>query len=67
MCWALNLEHLHSRGVFYWLASWWQGWRSTWNGLLGAWRLQIQTNFRDHRGYGVEVRWGRSPQVLAGV
>lgn len=64
---VMNLEHLLTRAVFDWLSSWWQGWRSTWNGLLGAWWLQMKTNFRDHHGYGVEVRGGRSPQFLAGV
>jgi hypothetical protein len=64
---VMNLEHLLTRGVFSWLSSWCQGWRSTWNGLLGAWWLTMQTNFREHRGYGVEDRGGRSPQVLAGV
>jgi hypothetical protein len=63
---VMNLEHLLSRTVFDWLVSWWQGWRSAWNGLLEAWGLQMQTNFRDYRGYGVKGSGRRNPQFLAG-
>ena len=62
---VMNLEHLLTRGIFSWLSLWWQGWKSMWNSLLGAWWLQMQTNFLDHRVYGVEVRGARSPQFLA--
>lgn len=64
---VMNLEHLLTRGIFYWLASWWQAWRSTWNGLLGARWLQMQTTFHDDRMYGGVVRGTRGPQFLAGV
>ncbi len=64
---VMNWEHLLTRGPFYWLASWWQGWRSTWSGLLGAWWLPMQTTFRDDRVYGGVVRGARGPQFLAGV
>ena len=63
---VMNLEHLLTRGVFYWRSSWWHGWRSTWNGLLDACWLQMKTDFWDYRSYGVEGRGGRSPQFLAG-
>ena len=63
---VMNLEHLLTRGVVYWRSSWWHGWRSTWNGLLDAWWLQMKTDFWDYRSYGVEGRGGRSPQFLAG-
>ena len=33
---VMNLEHLLTRAVVAWLCSWWQGWRSSWNGLLRA-------------------------------
>lgn len=62
---VMNLEHLLTRGIFSWLSLWWQGWKSMWNSLLGAWWLQMQTNFLDHRVYGIEVRGARSPQFLA--
>jgi len=64
---VMNLEHLLTRAGFDWLFSWWQGWKSTWNGLLDAWWLQIQTTFHDDRVYGVVVRGTRRPQFLAGV
>ena len=46
---VMNVEHLLTRAVCDWLFSWWQGWRSTWSSLLGAWWLQMQTPFRDDR------------------
>jgi hypothetical protein len=63
---VMNLEHLLTRGIFSWLSLWWQGWKSMWNSLLGAWWLQMQKNFLDHRVYGVDVRGARGPQFLAG-
>ncbi|MBA3966963.1 MAG: transposase [Nitrospirales bacterium] len=47
---VMNVEHLLTRGIFYWLSSWWQGWRSTWSSRLSARWLQMQVNFRDDRG-----------------
>jgi hypothetical protein len=64
---VMNLEHLLTRTVVDWLFSWWQGWRSTWSSLLGAWWLQMPPPFRDDRVYGGVVRGARGPQFLAGV
>jgi len=64
---VMNLEHLLTRTVFYWLCSWWEAWRSMWNGLLGGKWLQMLATFRDDRVYGVVVRGARGPQFLAGV
>jgi hypothetical protein len=64
---VMNLEQFLTRGMFSWLSLWWQGWMSMWSSLLGAWWLQMQKNFLDHRVYGVDVRGARSPQFLAGV
>jgi len=64
---VMNLEQLLTRAIFSWLASWWQGWRSRWNGLLGAWWLQIQTTFQDDRASDVGGRGTMRPQFLAGI
>jgi IS5 family transposase len=64
---VMNLEHLLTQAVFSWLLSWWQACRSMWNGLLGPWRLQMPTTFRDERVSGVVIRGGRVPQCLVGV
>jgi hypothetical protein len=64
---VMNLEHLLTRTVFDWLSSWWQDWRRTWNGLLGARWLQMLVTLRDDHVYGVVVRRPRGPQFLAEV
>jgi len=64
---VMNLEHLLTRTVFDWLSSWWQDWRRTWNGLLGARWLQMLVTLRDDHVYGVVARRPRGPQFLAEV
>jgi hypothetical protein len=64
---VMNLEHLLTRAVFSWLYSWWQACRSTGNGLLGAWWLQMPAIFRDDHVHGGVVRGARGPHFLAGV
>ena len=64
---VMNLEHLLTRAVFDWLACWWQVWRSTWNGLLGARWPQMPPTFPDDGVDGLEVRGARRLQFLGGV
>jgi transposase, IS5 family len=64
---VMNLEHLLTRAVVDGLFSWWQGWRSMWSSLRGAWWLQMQTSFGNDRVDGGVGRGARRPQFLAGV
>ena len=64
---VMNLEHLLTRAVFSWLCSWWQGWQSTWNGLLGVSWLPMPTPFRDDHVPGGVVRGARGRHCLVGI
>ncbi len=62
---VMNLEHLLSRGAFYWLVSWWKAWMFPGKALLVAKGTTIYVDCSGRRDDGLTARGARILQLAA--
>ena len=62
---VMNLEHLLARGIFSWLASWWQSWLVPGKAGLVAKRDTRKADVSERSGGGLAARGARMSQLAA--
>ena len=62
---VMNLEHLLSRGAFYWLSAWWHGWMFPGKALVVGQGNTMSADFRHRSACGVEIRVARMVLLAA--